>query len=194
LILKGAALVAIGVPLVVLPAARFVRDVVRSGADGAALGLERSPAASHPGVRRRPLAVGAWLIVLSVVPFAGAAAILAALWFAARDLDAAGTIVVAVLLVVLAGVPGLLGVQLVRAGLLLRRGYRGIVRGTPRLLWVIAVIASVAVAGALAEPEHRLSTEVLVVSVPVAVVALVTVVALRVADDSVAAAERTTRR
>jgi hypothetical protein len=99
-----------------------------------------------------------------------------------------------VLLVVLAGVPGLLGVQLVRAGLLLRRGYRGIVRGTTRLLWVIAVIASVAVAGALAEPEHRLSTEVLVVSVPVAVVALVTVVALRVADDSVAAAERTTRR
>jgi hypothetical protein len=188
-VIRGIALVTVSVPLFVLPAIGFLRHLRRAGVDGAALGLTRSPAADDPAVRRRLKALGTWLVVLSAGPFLGAAAILSAIWFAAAEMSTGGVVTLAVLLGFVAGVPLLLGFQLVRAGILLGRGYREVSGGASRLLWLVVVVAGLALAGALSDRQHPSSTAFLMVSVPILAVSLLTILTLRVVAAAVTAAE-----
>jgi hypothetical protein len=189
-VLVGALLVVVGIPLFVVPLIAMVRQLRSAGFDGAKLGWSRSPAADDPATMRRLAGLGGLLLAVAVVPFLGALAVLSVIVFAARDLSPGGTITVAVVVAVLAGAPALLGFQLVRAGVLLRRGYRSATRGASRLMLVITVLAAVVAALALSDRGHRLSDEFLAVSVPILVVGLSTIGAIRYVDSAVASAEQ----
>lgn len=186
----GGLLVLVGVPLFVVPLVLLVRQLSGAGFDGAKLGWERSPAADDPAAMRRLTALGGLLMAVSVVPFLGALAVLSVIVFAARDLSLGATLTVAVVVAVLAGAPALLGFQLLRAGALLRRGYRDATRGASTLMLVFTVLAGVITVMALSDRGHRYSDEFLAVSVPILVVGLLTIGAIRYVDRAVAAAEQ----
>jgi hypothetical protein len=188
--LVGVPLILISIPLVVVPFALMLWPLFSSGFDGAVLGWQRSPAADEAATARRLSALGALLVGVSVIPFLAALALLSVVGFAARDLSVAATLTLAVVMAFLAAVPGLLGYQLVRAGALLRRGYRDATRGAVRLLTILTVLAGILAAMAASDRQHRNSDEFLAVSVPILVVGLLTIGAVAYVDNAVTAAEK----
>lgn len=188
--LVGVPLILVSIPLVVVPFALMVRQLFSAGFDGGVLGWRRSPAAEEPATMRRLSALGGLLVGVSVVPFLAALALLSVIGFASRDLTVGGTLTVAVVVAFLAAAPGLLGYQLVRAGALVRCGYRDATSGARRLMTILTVLAGILTVLAAGDRQHRFSDEFLAVSVPILLVGLLTIGAVTYVDNAIEAAEK----
>ena len=181
----GLPLVLVGFVAFVFPVIAVIRQLRRAGFDGDRLGWQRSAAADDPANRRRLNALGTWLVTLAAAPAVGAVALLAVVYPAAHSLDVAATVGVAALLIVLALAPAALAYQLLRAGMLVRRGYADALRGASRLVVIVIAAGAVTTAMAASDREHRLSDEFLLAAVPVVVIGGCTLAAIALVNRGV---------
>jgi hypothetical protein len=148
-LLPGVLLLALGLALGGVPLSMLLRSL--RGAAG--IDVRESPAYADPALRAGFRRTGRLLIILSLLPFAGAGAIMAAFWIVPRRDGASGGALVTMLLLglALAAVPGLLGFGLLKSGRMVAAGDSGALDSAIRLNWIVVVLAGIATAGSLAD-------------------------------------------